>query len=146
MPASRRMARHASAPGHGRHLAAVDRLVEGGLEGGVGLLGPVTVAAEQLGEDGDLGLTHGAADVVLGITPQLAGGETDRVEGVLEGLLHGAVVGHRGAGHVQGDQSDRRSHPLTAAQVCSAMAGERVIPRPAGPVTAHTASSTCWRR
>ncbi len=63
------------------------------------------------------------------------------VEGVLEGLLDGAVVGHRGAGHVQGHQSDRGCHAVTSSQVCSAMAGERVIPRPAGPVTTHTPGS-----
>ena len=139
IPALRRSTRQASAPGMGPHLAPVDGVVEGVLEGRVGLLGPVPVAAEQLGEHGDLGLTHGAADVVLGIGGQLTGGEADGVEGVLERLFDGAIVGHRGAGHVQGHQSDRGFHGLTSSQVCSAMAGDRVIPRPAGPVTTHTA-------
>ena len=120
-------------------------LVEGGLEGGVGLLGSVVVASEELGEDGDLGLAHGAADVGGRLVAQIAGGETDGIEGDLERLLYRALVGHGGAGHVQHHQSDRLAHIPTSSQVFSAMAGERVIPRPAAPVTAHTRSSICRR-
>ena len=68
-------------------------------------------------------------------------GQSDGVERVLEGLLDGAIVGHRGAGHVQGHQPDRGFHAVTSSQVCSAIAGDRVIPRPAGPVTTQTAGS-----
>ena len=128
-------------PGDGPHLAPVDGAVEGVLEGRIGLLGPVPVAIEQLGEHGDLGLAHGAADVLLRVPPEPTCGQADRVERVLEGFLDGAVVGHRGAGHVQGHQSDRGFHAVTSSQVCSAIAGDRVIPRPAGPVTTHTAGS-----
>ncbi len=69
--------------------AAVDEFAVRLLEGGVGVLGAVLVA-EQVPEDGDLGLAHGGADVVellgvvvrAGLDAQFAGGG---VEGARRG-------------------------------------------------------------
>ena len=142
MPADRKVAEGRLGARHRADLAPADGIVEGPFEGPVGLLGQVAIAAEQLGEHGDLRLAHGATDVLLGIVGQRCRGEPDRVEGLLERLFDGAVVGHCGAGHVEGHHADGRGgHADTSSQVSSAMAGERVIPRPAAPVTTETPSS-----
>ncbi len=134
IPPARRAAK-TSSEWERRDLSAVDGLVERGLEGDIGLLGAVAVASEDLGEDRDLGLTHGASDVGSRVVHQVAGHQTDGVQRGLEGLLDRHLVGDGGAGHVEGGQSDRWGHGARSSQVSSAMAGERVIPRPAGPVT-----------
>ena len=105
----------------------------------------MTVTAEELGEDVDLGLAHGAADVGARVVHEVAGRQTDGVEGGLEGLFHRAVVGHGGAGHVECGQADGGGHRVSSSQVSSAMAGDSVIPRPAGPVTTTTPGSIVVR-
>ena len=98
----------------------------------------MAVAAKELGEDGDLRLAHGATDVGAGVVHEIARGEPDGVEGGLEGLLDGSFVGHGGSGHVERGKTDGCGHLVSSFQVSSAMAGERVMPRPAGPVTITT--------
>ncbi|GAA4257740.1 hypothetical protein GCM10022255_075740 [Dactylosporangium darangshiense] len=55
-----------------------------------------------------------------------------------EGALDQAAVLHGGAGHVQ----DYEIYHDSSSAVCSAMAGEQVMPRPPGPVTSQTPAVT----
>jgi hypothetical protein len=66
----------------------------------------------------------------------LEGGTGQPGDGRGERLEHGAVVGHRGAGHVQAGHRDTGQR-----KVSSAIAGEQVMPRPPGPVTRTTPGS-----
>ena len=78
----------------------VDELFVGALKGRVRLLCEI-LGSEQRAEDADLGLAHGVEDVLAGAVPFGAGlGHTDRGGGHIECVDYQAVVGDRGAGHV----------------------------------------------
>lgn len=156
------------APGTGAMRPFGDQFPVCLLEREVGLLGPVLVA-EEVAEDGDLGLAHGGADVVeLLRVVGGAGLHAEALCGGAEGLLDEAAVGDGGPGHVEDDQIQpapplvhpaalpvallvallrvaQLLHQPSSSAVVSAMAGEQVIPRPPGPVTSQTPSPTCWR-
>jgi len=106
------------------------------LERLVGLAGGRLVAQDPP-EHLDLGLAHARPHGRHRLLEGWLGQAGDRRG---EGLEHGAVVGHRGAGHVQAGHRDA-GHP----NVSSAIAGEQVMPRPPGPVTRITPGSTSAR-
>ena len=68
------------------------------------------------------------------------------VEGLAEGPLHHPVVRHRGPRHVEGGQTGSSASPAQPVHVCSAMAGDSVMPRPARPVITTTPGSTSARK
>lgn len=154
--------------GKRRDTAVGDQFPVRLLEREVGLLGPVLVA-EEVAEDGDLGLAHGGAHIVeLLRVVGGAGFHAQALCGGAEGLLDEAAVGDGGPGHVEDDQIQavpllvhpvalsvvlpvvllgvaQLLHQPSSSAVVSAMAGEQVMPRPPGPVTSQTPSLTCWR-
>ena len=119
-----------SAPGSARDLTARHRGVEGHLEPTVRFVRPRLVAFEHRGEHLDLRLTHGAAHVgevrsqvrPVGIEPH-PGQRLD------ERGFDDTTVADRGAGHVEHGEADHES----SSSVCSATAGDSVIPRPPRP-------------
>jgi len=126
------------------------------LEGSVRLLRGI-LGAEDVPEHLDLGLAHGLVHEGQRLVvarracrqPELLGRGGERSDDA-------AVIGHRGAGHVQAGDGDRHLSGLRCrclgrqchryqchgcqyhANVSSAIAGAQVMPRPPGPVTRTT--------
>ena len=123
-------------PGHGRDRPAADGRGVVVLERVVGLAGGRLVAQDPP-EHLDLRLAHARPH---GRHRLLEGGSGQAGDRRGEGLEHGAVVGHRGACHVQAGHRDTGHR-----NVSSAIAGEQVMPQPPGPVTRITPGSTSAR-
>ena len=139
-------------------IAVVYALTDRHLEPGERRLGPLFIA-EEMAEHLNLRLSHRVVHVAhpFGVS-RVVGRDVDGGERVEERRVDKAAVGDGGARHVQHGECDPPgghvaptptgsgvSTPRWADQVCSAMAGDSVMPRPPGPVITHTPSAG-WSR
>ena len=102
------------------------------LERFVRSFGEVPVATEELGEDGDLGLAHGPSDVLLRIVPSCAGARPTASSADWNASSTAPPSATVVPAMSRATSLIGGVIAVTSCQVCSAMAGERVIPRPAG--------------